>query len=152
MCGFGRNAWRSANVFTPLWNADASDWQALQEVSEWIANEDIRLLVSRVTDRGTLPDLASNIETTIAGFVRDLEVLLSDLRCDIPAAFEVDDLWVLDFVSMRDRIAAWMNGGEQLSKWVAYRDRADRGRALGCADVVAWLEDGRLAPDRIIPA
>jgi very-short-patch-repair endonuclease len=141
------------NIFTPLWSSDQSDWQALREVSEWVvANEDIRPLASRVLDRGTLPELAGRVETAIAGFVSDLEALLSDLRCDIPAALGVDDLSSLDFAAMRERLTAWTNGEEQLSKWVAYRDRADRGRALGCADCVARLEDGRLAPDRVIPA
>ena len=53
---------------------------------------------------------------------------------------------------LKARLDAWAAGGEQLSKWVAYRDRAERGRALGCADVVARLEDGRLAPNAVIAA
>lgn len=141
------------NVFTPLWNEDRSDWQALQEVSEWVsANEDIRLLASRVPNRAELPLLAERVEITTASYVRDLGALLSDLRCDVSVALGIDDLWSLDCAAMRERLIAWAGGGEQLSKWVAYRDRADRGRALGCADVVSRLEDGRLAPDRVIPA
>lgn len=141
------------NIFTPLWNGDQSDWQAMREVSEWVlANEDIRLLASRVADRGALPELAGSAETAIAGFVSDLDSLLGDLRCDILTALGGDDLWSREFAAMRDRLTAWTSGGEQLSKWVAYRDRADRGRALGCADVVSRLESGCLAPDRVIPA
>ncbi|WP_067738227.1 DUF3320 domain-containing protein [Novosphingobium naphthalenivorans] len=141
------------SVFAPLWHDDQSDWLVLRRISDWVlANEDIRQLAARVEDRNALPEVAATVETAIAAFISDLQVLLDDLSCDVPAAFGANDLSVLDFVTIRERLASWTNGGEQLSKWVAYRDRADRGRALGCGDVVARLEDGRFAPDRVVPA
>lgn len=140
-------------VFAPLWNRDQSDWLALCQVSGWVsANEDMRLLAARVADRSALPSLATSVETALAEFIGGFEALLGDLDCDIPAALGVANLSALDFATIRERLALWTNGAEQLSKWVAYRDRADRGRALGCGDVVARLEDGRFAPDRVIPA
>lgn len=42
--------------------------------------------------------------------------------------------------------------GEQLFQWVAYRDRAEKARTLGCSEIVARLSDGRLIPDRALPA
>lgn len=45
-----------------------------------------------------------------------------------------------------------MTNGEQLSRWVAYRDRAARARELGCGQVVDRLRDGRLKGDDVIPA
>src|SRR3546814_20642854 len=53
---------------------------------------------------------------------------------------------------LRARLDRWAASGEQLSQWVAYRDRAEHATALGCGDVVERLADGRQMPESVIPA
>ncbi|MFV0622684.1 DUF3320 domain-containing protein [Sphingomonas sp. ac-8] len=142
-----------AEVFGEEWRGEASDWAALRTVSTWIdGNRDIRLLASRIADRKALARDAGVLERDDAAFASDLECLLGDLRMDVSAGLGAADARAASFTLLRERIGEWSSGGEQLSNWVAYRDRADRARVLGCADIVARLEDGRLRTVAVIPA
>src|SRR5690606_16049727 len=44
--------------------------------------------------------------------------------------------------------SAWRDESEQLSKWVAYRTRANKAVALGLGDLVGRLHEGKIAPDQ----
>lgn len=147
------NAILGREAFGDAWVAEASDWPALRAVSAWIdGNRDIRLLASRIADRSSLKGRADALEVDCEAFTSDLNRLLGDVQADLRAALGGPDIVATLFAHLRQRISEWSAGGEQLSQWVAYRDRAGRGRALGCGDVVARLENGRLAPDAVIPA
>src|SRR6185312_10040597 len=50
------------------------------------------------------------------------------------------------------RLRRWSEEHEQLFRWVNYRDRSARARAQGCSDLVARLDDGRLAPEALATA
>jgi very-short-patch-repair endonuclease len=49
------------------------------------------------------------------------------------------------------RLSVWVENSELLSKWVAYRDRAEMGRSLGLTAIVDLLHYGRLAPEDTLP-
>jgi hypothetical protein len=110
------------------------------------------MLASRIIDRQALVPVADTVESDSEVFVADTRALLGDLLCDPSIALGNSDLAAVPFAQLRQRLEEWAANGEQLSKWVAYRDRADRARALGCSDVVARLEEGRLAPEAVISA
>lgn len=141
------------SAFADAWHGTESDWPVLRQAAGWIdANADIRLLAAHTGDRAGLARQADTVEEAHAGFVADLDRLLGDVRLDLRQSFGVPVLGRVPIEGLTARLSAWATGGEQLSKWVAYRDRADRGRALGCGDVVTRLEDGRLVPDAVVPA
>lgn len=139
--------------FDTVWRAHESDWDALKLVADWIgANGDIRLLASRIDDRAALAGRSDAIERGRSGLISDFDRLLADLRFDCQSGFGMSKVAAIPVAHLHNRLRQWTNGGEHLSKWVAYRDRAERGRALGCHDVVSRLEDGRLRPDEVIPS
>ncbi|WDF72263.1 DUF3320 domain-containing protein [Novosphingobium sp. KACC 22771] len=141
------------SAFDLSWQGRASAWADLSSMADWInGNGDIRMLASRVMDRQVLEPVANTLERDGEVFVADINGLLGDLHCDTSTALGTSDLAAVPFVQLRQRLEEWAIGGEQLSKWVAYRDRADRARALGCSDVAARLEDGRLMSEAVIPA
>lgn len=140
-------------AFGPLWGGPRSDWTALRKAQAWMAaNDDVRHLAARTLGRGDPSGAAEALERTTADFIGSLELLLGDLQCDAGASISVSAVGDATFGTLRERIARWSTAAEDLSKWVAYRDRADRARTLGCGDVVGRLEDGRIAPDAAIPA
>jgi very-short-patch-repair endonuclease len=137
------------SAFDDAWHGTESNWTMLRQATDWIeANADIRPLAARTADRSGLRQQADAVGQSRASFVADFDQLLDDLQFDrqrgLGSAEPIGRLMA--------RLDGWAAAGEQLSKWVAYRDRAERGRALGCSDVVARLEDGRLAPAAVIPA
>lgn len=140
-------------AFATSWRQLSSDWTFLRQSAEWIAaNGDIRMLVSRVDSRDHLASHAKQTQAAFQALLQDLGEALADLKFDLTAGAGIEKLEDAETAPLAARIDRWAVSGEQLSKWVAYRDRAERGRALGCADVVGRLDDGRLSPDGIIPA
>lgn len=141
------------DAFDTSWLGSQSDWPALNRIAEWIdGNRDIRHLAARLPDRASLAEQAGQVAGSTDELVARLSELLAELSCDVSVALHAGGVNHALFAHLRERLREWATGDEQLSKWVAYRDRADQGRSLGCSDVVARLEDGSLAPDQVIPA
>ncbi len=133
--------------FGSAWQGIASNWLELSGYANWIvANEDIRPLVAGAEDRSGFANSSSALEAATDALINDLRTLFEQLQMSLQEAFNVSEIAELPIVAVGDRLKAWIEAGEQLSKWVAYRDRANRGRALGCADIVERLADGRLRP------
>lgn len=156
--GEGRQAARMIEESTPfagpafgsLWAGARSDWPALKAALNWVSgNADILEAASRVQEREAAAALAERIETRSAAFGADLDRLAADLQLDLAKAFE-GDLDDIPMAALTGRLRDWSSAGESLFQWTAYRDRAQKGRQLGCAEVVDQLEDGRLAPERVI--
>lgn len=140
-------------AFGTRWAGKASAWHELEGAATWIAaNGDIRLLASRVAGRGQLAVQANAIKAERATLIADTASLLEDMRLTSRPDYEVSQIGAVPIERLRVSLGEWAASGEQLFKWVAYRDRADRGRALGCGDVVMRLEDGRLTPGEVLPA
>lgn len=138
--------------FGALWQGDSSDWSRLRAAGNWVrANADILPLAAAIADRDRLGGLAESIESRWPGLVVDIEALAADLDLDLAARFGAP-LANVPSQRLTATLHDWSRGGESLFRWTAYRDRAQRGRALGCADLVDRLTDGRLAPARVVPA
>ncbi|HZV10826.1 MAG TPA: DEAD/DEAH box helicase, partial [Novosphingobium sp.] len=140
-------------AFDTMWQGGTSDWGELRVMADWIeSHRDIRLLASRIAHRQALVPSADALERDGDALVADIGGLLGELSCETYVVLGFSSVAAAPCAHLRQSLAEWAAGGEDLSRWVAYRDRADRARALGCGDVVARLEGGRLAPGAVIPA
>jgi len=147
----GEDLGRSA--FGTAWAAADSPWPRLREAFDWLsANADLRMLASRTPGRRALLKRVDGAADAQKALLTDVGRLTEDLRFDLTSGLGAPGLDEVPFATLKARLDSWSASGEQLSKWVAYRDRAERGRALGCGDAVARLEDGRLAGDAVVPA
>ncbi len=141
------------SAFATSWIGSDSDWRELDVAATWIAsNGDIRLLASRVEDRRHVAAQVEAIKSERASLIADGVCLLEDIRLAPRHDFDTARIGTVPIARLCANFGEWAASGEQLFKWVAYRDRADRGRALGCGDVVMRLEDGRLTPGEVLPA
>ena len=139
-------------AFGRLWRGNESSWPDLQAACGWaVANQDILELARSVADHLQLADRAEQIDSHWQSILRDTTQVLSLLDLDIEAAAGCD-LERLAFDKAASLFTTWSQSGEGLYQWTSYRDRAERGRALGCADIVNRLSDGRLSPERAVPA
>ncbi len=140
-------------AFGPAWRGLASDWVVLQAAAEWLgANGDVRMLAAGLAEPRSH---ASRAEATLAeadAFGRDLEALFAGLKTDVSVLFSAPAWSGVAYADLDGRMSTWLAHGEDLSKWVAFRERAARGRASGIGEVVTSLEDGRLAPDDAVAA
>ena len=141
-----------SRAFGNAWMAAGSDWTALACASEWIASHpEGRMLASRIGDRSALLPASDEIERVQAAWLLDLTQLLNDLETNSEAVFASSVLDELRPEDVAERLRIWLENSEQLSKWVAYRDRAETGRSLGLATIVDLLHFGRLAPENTLP-
>lgn len=65
--------------------------------------------------------------------------------------FDRERLDITPISVLVERLDLWFEHSEQLSKWLAYRDRALRAESLGLGEVVARLKDGRLSNVDVLP-
>ncbi|MEC3950151.1 DUF3320 domain-containing protein [Sphingobium sp. HWE2-09] len=141
------------SAFGSLWEGTSSNWTSLRDITTWISNNrDIRLLVSRIADRREPPTRSQPLLTASARLKGKLTEIADQLRLELMEVFGVAETGRIPIPQLLARIEFWAVSDEKLFQWTAYRDRADRARTLGCADVVGRLADGRLVPDAVIGA
>lgn len=144
-------SWAS-RVFGSAWQGTVSSWADLRSACDWVgANEDILQLAGRPFDRQRLIALADQIEAQWSTIVREADQVATTLELDFAEATGFD-LEHLPFDKAASLFTQWSQSGEGLYQWTSYRDRAERGRALGCSEIVNRLSDGRLQPDRTVSA
>ncbi|MBZ7925036.1 DUF3320 domain-containing protein [Ensifer adhaerens] len=135
------------SAFGPEWNGSSSNWASLSEISTWISeNQDIRLLASRVADRRGIAAFAAETlaaSDVVAGTVTDI---LKSLKADLPLVAGASTVAAVDLARLDGKLAEWIDTEEQLSKWAAYKGRAQDAIGAGVGEVVHRLEDGRIAP------
>ena len=142
-----------AAVLGGSWRGTDTDWTACAVAAEWVAaHSDVRVLASQLPDRQAPMRAAVAASALAAAWHLDFATLLADLRSDAAALFGTASANATPSVDLSARLELWARNGEQLSKWTAYRDRADRASTLGVGDVVARLDDGRLTPRAAAPA
>jgi very-short-patch-repair endonuclease len=139
-------------AFDDAWQGVASEWRTLRAAADWIvANPDIKSLVGRLQDREEPARRAAAADQESARFVADLGALHADLRFDFLSSFGSERIASILTVALAQRFAVWLAAQESLSKWVAFRGRAERARALGIAELADRLHDGRLEPSDAVP-
>lgn len=141
-------------AFGKAWEGPSSDWKSLADAAKWVwDNDDIRLVASSIADGDALPRQSSALLEQRDTLSSDICSLFGDLALDLGAAFGAhSDIAQLSIPSLASRLETWRDTGEQLSRWVAYRDRARRAGELGCGEVVSRLNDGRLTSSDAVAA
>src|SRR5665213_964899 len=134
--------------FGAAWAGTQSQWPDLKSAAEWIdANLDIRMIAARLPGRREVAARAASDEVRLSAFLQDTENVFSDLRLNKTKLFGVQDVSNLSSNKLSARFDQWLANAEQLSKWVAYCERASRSRELGLGQLIDQLEDKRLSPD-----
>lgn len=134
-------------AFGPLWVGPESDWPDLRRAADWIlSNLDIHALAFRVGDCPALLFRCQEVAGARDRLVEAGETLLRDLKATNVSFIAPGSLRETAIDGLEQRFAAWRDESEQLSKWVAYRTRADKAVALGLRDLVLRLHDGNVAP------
>lgn len=142
-----------ADAFGRTWARHRSDWRGLAQAARWIAtNPDIRQLAARIPDRAQTADMASWIETGQDELLQELGDVFVSLQANASSLFAQPSTEDLRLDDLGHRLADWLANREQLSKWVAYRERADRGRSLGLNPIIDRLQNGAMAPADAIPS
>ena len=133
--------------FGEAWLGPQSQWADLNVAAAWIdANLDIRAVAAQVPEPKAAEIRAEAELLGLRDFLHDTERVFSDLCLDKVALFREGDIFQLSVVVVGSRFDLWLANSEQLSKWVAYRERADRGRSKGLGQIIERMEDGRLSP------
>ncbi|MCM2504274.1 DUF3320 domain-containing protein [Aureimonas altamirensis] len=140
-------------AFGPVWRGKDSDWDALVAAVEWIgAHGDLRHLAARLPDRAAVAERAGRAVAASDTAQRTLAEVASFLIADAKSLFGVEGHGDVALARCHERMEIWLANAEQLSKWVSYRDRADRARTDGMSVFVDHLEDGRLSTPETLPS
>ncbi|MBX5198310.1 DUF3320 domain-containing protein [Rhizobium sp. NZLR10] len=139
------------SAFGALWNGPGSDWGELSNIAEWISgNADIRMLASRVSDRPAIAARAREALAKSEVLIHDLEALIAFLKADPSVVFGNAQLPAAQLDVVGRKLTKWIETEEQLSKWAAFRGRAEDANGAGVGLVVERLEDGRVQPEAVV--
>jgi very-short-patch-repair endonuclease len=147
------------SAFGMKWRGDKSDWLALRRIIEWNALQagtslgvQIRRLTGVIDDRRPVGELVRGIHERQQAVTSALHQLIADLRLELLSAFGTAVLEEISLAQLAARLALWAECAEDLSKWIAYRARADQAKAAGLGQMVERLGDGQLDRDTVIGA
>ena len=133
--GFGRQ------LFAQHWTGTDSDWGTLQRASAWMfANTDLRALAGEMAEpaiRAALRDRTLAAMAARAQWLARFSDLTNDMQMvDAPAP---------PLTRLAERMQRWLDHREQLSKWMAFCDCAQRIAPLEVDTLTQRLCDGRVA-------
>lgn len=141
-----------AAAFASDWRGPDTDWTSAASAAAWIgANPDIRLVAARIQDRAATAARARDAQAGAQALAEALEKLAAHLDIPVADAFGAAHAWRADMAASVGRLRAWEGAGENLSKWVVYREQAAKAAALGLGRLVERVHDGRVPPDRAVP-
>ncbi|SCY65226.1 DUF3320 domain-containing protein [Microvirga guangxiensis] len=133
------------SAFGEAWNGLPSDWENLSAAVDWIVRHGtLRFLAARLPGRQAVAERAHRAQADADGIASDILELFSTLKTDSTALFGSASDGAVPLSGLSERLGLWLANTEQLSKWVSYRERADRGHSLGLGNIIDHLADGRL--------
>lgn len=133
-------------AFGEAWAGRLSDWPKLIADAEWmVAHPELRQLAAELPDRQQLSKDVSRLAHEASTLAAEMVSLAQLLQSDVPTLFGVESMSEVSIKAVQARLAAWLANTEQLSKWVAYRDRSAKARAAGLGQLVDRLIDGRVS-------
>lgn len=144
-------------AFGLAWRGEKSDWATLRCVIGWMETNpptlarEICHVAARISDRGAIGGAVRDIGNAYPKFLADLRALFTELDLDIAIAFDAAAVENIDMATLAVRLAAWVDRAEDLSKWIAYKAKADQACAAGLASLVERLADGRLGVSTVVP-
>lgn len=135
-------------AFGSIWNGPKSEWDTLRGTAEWIiANLDIHGLAARVGDRPALLARCQEAASARDRLVEAGETLIRDVKATAISLIAPGTLRETAIDGLNRSLCEWRDESEQLSKWVAYRTRANKAIALDLRDLVQRLHDGKVVPE-----
>ncbi|MCU5773147.1 DUF3320 domain-containing protein [Erwiniaceae bacterium BAC15a-03b] len=135
----------------PFWLKENSDWELLFEAYSWIeANNDLRIIASKIDDKQVLVDKARNLSESIQAQFAKLTSTISSLSSSYEAIFNNENIHEITFKSVYDKITLWIDNSEQLSKWVAWQNRVELAKKFGIYPLVSDLSSGVLSSERLL--
>ena len=146
-----------AEAFGKLWRREKSDWALLEAIERWDSEchqqpvpEDFRAIVAAVKDRHDVQRLAMDVGGRIEPLIADCRALFAELRLDHQEAFGSDGLEEIPLAELVGRLDRWARHSEDITRWIAYRTRAELAIGHGLTPVVERLYDGRLSPEEAV--
>ncbi len=144
-------------AYGSAWRGERSNWQELEAAAEWFAgngeiarSKEISRLTAPVQERGTVGQIGAELHSLSQSLSKDMEALASSLKLNLKAAFSISSLENIPFSSFIDRVNAWIDRAEELSKWIAYRSKTVAAAEAGLSDIVRALESGMLNTRSVI--
>lgn len=135
-------------AFGSHWKGVQSDWPVLDAGEAWIREHGrLRHVVAGLADRTAVVHRAHIAYGEAVALSNPFSEILSALKCDAASLFGVTGFEQVPLDDALRTYSGWIANSEQLSKWVAYRERADRARSLGLGEFVDSLSGGRLETD-----
>ena len=140
-------------AFGTLWRGAQSDWTVLSKIERWerdgrqdgiLAGAPARL--PQLRDVKRLGALAAQLGQLLDAVLGRCRALFGRLELRLDEAFGVAELDALPLESLEARLAAWVEQGEALETWLAYRRLARTAAKDGLGPFVERLHDGRLEP------
>ncbi len=144
-------------AFGAAWRGEKSDWGTLGRAIGWMeANpptlaRDICRIAARISDRRAIVTAVRDVGDAYPAFLADLRAIFIEVDLDTAAAFGAADVEHIDLAALAERFEGWVERAEDLSKWIAYKAKADRACASGLTSLVERLADGRLDARTVIP-
>lgn len=134
-------------VFDTAWRGLISDWSVLRIATEWVdLNRDIRLVTAAQEQRDQAMKDAIAVERNIGALAVQVNKLFTDLQSDSQKLFGADAVDNMAVEALIARMGLWIHHAEQLSKWVAYKERAEQAKRLGLDALVLIIETGSIEP------
>jgi hypothetical protein len=138
-------------AFGDYWRSDRSDWPLLKAAQAWVIEteaagigQEARHAVSRLDDPAFLQNQVAQLNTLLARAGDELRAICDSVALNVDDAFGSSGIEDVRFGELGARCGLWLDGVEDLPKWLAYRVQAERLREVGLAEFVARLADGRL--------
>lgn len=139
---------RGRAAFDTAWTGRGSDWAYLDAATSWIqTNGDLRYLAAQRPERGGYPDAVAALLARGEKAGAEFSGLLEMLKAGSEVVLGTSNITVAPLAAIAGRLRGWQDNMEQLSKWVAWRERADAALALGLAPLIERLSDSRLVTD-----
>lgn len=146
-----------AKAFGLRWRREKSDWGVLRDIAAWNARQvdrgtaaEIRRLAELVEDHTLAGSLAQRIRDGAGDLRAALGQVVTELQLSLAEAFGTAALEEIPLVELYARLNQWIENVEQVSKWIAYRVRADQARAMGIGQIVDRLAEGQLDREMVL--
>lgn len=140
-------------AFGLSWNKEHSDHQAMYEAVSWLVqNSDIRLQTAKIEVRAVTAAAARDALEATKRLIVEFSDVLDALKADRSALLGSERVIQVPFEGWTAVLDRWIGAEEQLFKWASFRGRTVEARELGLGVLVPRIEDGRIAPDDLIPS
>ncbi len=143
-------------AFGENWDGLKSNWAELEKLIEWDTfGQDRKLSKYRAValkdiDKATLGIPIRSIREAVAISIEGLQQLSKKLSLDTTTAFGSSDLQAVSIASLRQKLAAWHDNPDELSKWMAYSIRAGELRKEGLSELLTAFDSGYVTTENAV--